>query len=199
MNQGIPVINGQPADFRVVELSNAIFNTESINATNYHWQESSDNATTWHTLTDGIRYSGALSAILTVNLVPVSFNNYKYRCSVFRENCQLYSDIATLSVDSVNAIPIIRSNDLVIQVTPNPFCNDIKISYFVPEPGEVIIDLYSNLGKKSSLIKGAHAKDQYTIDLNFVYLPIGVYYVRYKVATKKNILESFVKIVKSCR
>lgn len=196
---GNPIINEQPTDLKIVELSNAIFNTESVNASGFQWQETSDNAVTWRNLTDGIRYSGTGSSVLTLNLVPVTFNNYKYRCSVYRGNCQLYSDFATLSVDSVNGILPILSGNLSLSVKPNPFCNDLKLSYFVPETGEVTIEVYSNLGKKSSVIKGTHFKDQYIIDLNFVYLPIGFYYVRYVFANKKDIFVSFVKIVKSCQ
>jgi hypothetical protein len=196
---GNPLINGQPANLSVVEFSNAFFSVEANNSTGYQWQESSDNALTWNNTTDGGKYLGSLSANLMLNSVPLSYNNKRYRCSVYRENCHLYSDYATLKVDSVNGLSSHQHDDLIVNVVPNPFCQDVKLAYFVKETGFVTIDVFSSIGKKSSVIKGKHVKDQYIIDLNFVYLPIGFYYIRYALATKDKIFVSFVKIVKSCQ
>jgi uncharacterized protein (TIGR02145 family) len=76
----------QPVDNIICSGNNVNFFV-SATGTNlsYQWQISTDNGSTWNNLSDGGTnpvYSGAKSYSLKLSGVPVSYNNYKFRCYV---------------------------------------------------------------------------------------------------------------------
>jgi uncharacterized protein (TIGR02145 family) len=104
-----PMITVQPLDKLVYTGQNIIFSiTTSGSNISYQWQESTNGGGTWSNITDGgtdPAYSGAPSANLKLTKVPVTFNNYKYRCIV-SHYCRAdeVSNAVTLSVGT--AVPV---------------------------------------------------------------------------------------------
>lgn len=81
------------------------------NADYFQWQFSSDGIN-WNDLNNNITYSGVTSAVLNLNAVNTTMNNYKYRVFINKNgnSCGLYSDETTLSILD---LPIV--NDITIK------------------------------------------------------------------------------------
>jgi len=105
----LPMITIQPSDKLVYEGQNIIFDiTTSGNEINYKWQESTDEGATWSDVNDGgtnPSYSGANNDTLFLSNVPLTCNNYRYRCAV-SHYCRPdeISNAVTLSVET--AVPV---------------------------------------------------------------------------------------------
>ncbi|MCB4809168.1 T9SS type B sorting domain-containing protein [Tamlana sp. 62-3] len=146
-------ITTQPEDLTVCELSSGMFSVSSPDAENYQWELSTDGST-WQTLTDNINFSGSTTQNLTVNNVPNSFNNYKFRVLLNRSGntCGLYSNEATLFI---NALPTTNTpstytqcddasndgqaffnltlNSIKEDINPNYISEGLSFSYFETE------------------------------------------------------------------
>ena len=183
---GDPIITGNPENLTVLYNSNAHFNLTSTDATGYLWQESVDGGSSWIDLRDGVAYSGTTGADLAILNVPATFNNNRYRCAVTKANCSLYSEDALLSVDSLSRISEIGYSGMIIYNFPNPFAESTRLSYYVPKSGEVTIEFFTvACNRLITIIKGFHLPGLYTIELNLVYLPNGLYLCRYKLETNQ--------------
>jgi hypothetical protein len=76
-------ITAQPQNSTVVQGGAATFTTTATGIqVTYQWQLSADNGGTWINLADGGNYSGSKASGLRISLVPLSFNQYLYRCIV---------------------------------------------------------------------------------------------------------------------
>lgn len=79
-------------------------------------------------------------------------------------------------------------NDLEFNTYPNPFSSLTNISFFVPEPGNVIINVYNSVGSRVDNLRnenyeaGRHGIAWSAIDASGNTLPNGIYHVhvRYK-------------------
>ncbi|MCX6276958.1 MAG: hypothetical protein NT004_02530 [Bacteroidetes bacterium] len=192
-----PIITENPENITVFCNSNAHFNITSLGSTEYLWQASVDAGNSWIDLEDGASYSGTTSTDLAILNVPVTFNNNRYRCSVTRENCSLYSTDALLSVDSLSWISEIGNSGMVISNFPNPFSERTRLSYYVPKSGEVTIDLFTLIHNRViTIIKGFHLTGLYIIELNLVYLPNELYLCQYKLETNQVVAVRNRKIIK---
>ena len=98
-----PTITTQPVDTQVSESYIVAFSivVSGVDML-YQWQQSADGGSTWNDITNGGTspvYSGATTDSLSLESVPVGYNNYKYRC-VVSHFCRpsVTSDEATLII-----------------------------------------------------------------------------------------------------
>jgi len=114
----VPVITSQPANLTIYAGASANFNVQATGAERYQWYESRDNGATWIILQNQAPYSGVLTPSLTISSVPVSYDQFQYRCLVSSEHCDIFSQAAILTVDtpsSVQALKPSERNGLVIE------------------------------------------------------------------------------------
>jgi uncharacterized repeat protein (TIGR01451 family) len=96
-----PSITSSPSSVSICPNNNATF---SVNASgpslSYEWQVSTDNGSSWSTLSNSATYTGTSTSLLTVANVSSSLNDLKYRCNVRSEGCAYFlsSSVATLTV-----------------------------------------------------------------------------------------------------
>ena len=198
--QGAPVITGQPSDQTVHFHSNIAFEVSSPDATSFRWQFSANNGMVWSNLNEDLTFTGVSSNILHVSNVPLLFNNYRFRCKLDKPPCSLFSNEALLKVDSVWDVPESEVPGMNLKILPNPVCNQSVIVYSVPVPGKITIELYSSTGEKySDLVNNYHFSGEYTLRLNFVYLPIGLYFCKYRLETTDRVYYRVGKVIKSCQ
>jgi hypothetical protein len=108
-----PSVLNQPVSLTVNEGGNASFFADMADATNYQWEVSFNNGTSWSNVTDGSIYSGATTATLSITAATFAMNNYQYRCQVSENVCNqaINTDHATLTVNQVSSsIGISASN-----------------------------------------------------------------------------------------
>jgi len=93
--QGCTFIS-QPANQTICEGNTAVFSVSVSETSNFQWQESITGV--WTDLADDSFYSGALTGILTISNVDISFNNKIYRCFITGA-CKDSTHSAILNVD----------------------------------------------------------------------------------------------------
>ncbi len=94
-------VTSQPTDEVVCDGDLAQFSVGTSNADIFQWQVSSDNGTTFNDLANGGIYSGATTAILTVDPTNTSLDGYQYRLK---------------SSTSINTCPPVFSNAALLSV-----------------------------------------------------------------------------------
>ncbi|MCD4679071.1 MAG: hypothetical protein K8S00_01665, partial [Bacteroidales bacterium] len=77
-----PQIISHPSNTTIFVNANASFSVTALYATNYQWEESTDNGLTWNVLTNSSIYSGTTTGTLSLINVPLGMNGYKYRCHI---------------------------------------------------------------------------------------------------------------------
>ncbi|MBN9482691.1 MAG: T9SS type A sorting domain-containing protein [Bacteroidetes bacterium] len=99
-------ITQQPVTSRICANTSTTFSTDAVSSNvTYQWQESTDNAATWHNVTNTGVYSGATTNTLAITSAPLSMNAYLYRCVISSDcNSGVYSDAAFLIVYDYPAI-----------------------------------------------------------------------------------------------
>lgn len=105
------VIQGEHAQFDIV-LQNA-GNQE------YCWQEF--NGIDWNDLSNDATYSGVFTSALSLDDVPLGFNNFQYRCRITYTSCSANSDAATLNVVPLTVLDNLGTGQNKISIFPNPF------------------------------------------------------------------------------
>jgi uncharacterized repeat protein (TIGR01451 family) len=99
--QAPPSITSSPSSVSVCPGNNATF---SVNANgtslSYEWQVSTNNESSWSTLSNSATYTGTATSILTVAGVSSALNGFKYRCNVRNAGCTYFvsSSSAALTV-----------------------------------------------------------------------------------------------------
>ena len=94
-------IDTQPeAEIIVCEDGSVQIIIESETIDSYLWESSSDGVD-WNILVDNEYYNGVDSEILTINNIPLSLNNFKYRALVDRigYGCIVYSEESTIFIN----------------------------------------------------------------------------------------------------
>jgi len=194
---GNPTIMENPENLTALSQSDVFFKIKANDITRFLWQELKHNSNSWINLQDNITYSGTRTDILSILNVPVSFNNNLYRCSVSRENCVIFSKEARLTVDSLSWIGENSFRGMELRIAPNPFFKKAQFYFTVPEPGEVLIEIYSTAQKQiGSLVKGFYSTGQYISGQDLVYLPVGIFVCQYRLQTNNNSFWQRIKIVK---
>jgi len=100
----LPVITSHPANLTVTEGSDANFNVQATGAERYQWYESNDNGLSWVLLQNHAPYSGVQTPSLVISSVPVSYDQFLYRCLVSSQHCDVFSQAAILTVDTLIAV-----------------------------------------------------------------------------------------------
>lgn len=193
-----PVILSEPENRTVLSQSNVNFQVSSPNASSYAWQESRTNGTLWLNLPESFPYSGSQTNTLTIQHVSVNFDQFRYRCILNPNNCDLISATAILSVDSTTGFSDnFPGETKYLSNSPNPFSDKTTLDYFVPENGPVTIKIFSMTGQVMGVpVEGKHTAGYYRMQDNFVYLPVGVYFIRYVCKGTSRIYEINRKIIK---
>jgi hypothetical protein len=170
----------------------------SPDATAYTWQESRNGGITWASLTENTTYNGTQSNTLTINHVPVVFDQYNYRCILNPIDCPVISASAVLSVDSITGIALHGSPlQFFLKNTPNPFSATTTLEYTVPENGFVTIKIFSMTGElMDTPVESLHKSGSYRVEENFIYLPAGIYFCQFVFKGPASIYETYRKLVK---
>jgi hypothetical protein len=174
----VPEIITQPTNTSVVSSNNASFSV-TAQGTNlsYQWQESINAGVNWTDLTDGGTYSGVSTANLSLSAVPLSMDDYYYRCIV-SGNCSP-ADTSNEAVLSITATGIEEVGLNSIQIYPNPVANTLTLELTNADCKQLNISVYDVLGKQqqeweeNSLTQG---HQQLSMDVSR--LSKGVYYLR---------------------
>jgi hypothetical protein len=174
----VPEIITQPTNTSVVSSNNASFSV-TAQGTNlsYQWQESINAGVNWTDLTDGGTYSGVSTANLSLSAVPLSMDDYYYRCIV-SGNCSP-ADTSNEAILSVTATGIEEVGLNSIQIYPNPVANTLTLELTNADCKQLNISVYDVLGKQqqeweeNSLTQG---HQQLSMDVSR--LSKGVYYLR---------------------
>jgi hypothetical protein len=147
-------ITGQPQTIAVNEGGQARFNValQLQNGMEFQWQEY--NGLVWNDLREQYPYSGVFSNQLTIENVPLAFNNFAYRCRIRFENCSMLSDSARLT----SPLSVVENNskdEPVLKVFPNPCSTLLKYKVNTSEK-TFTIQLVNVLGEvvyTSSLVR----------------------------------------------
>jgi hypothetical protein len=198
VNTGNPEIIDNPVDTTVTVGSYAMFDVLAINATSYLWRESSDNGISWLALEDNGIYSGTKTSVLTIQSVPVSYNNNLYQCILYQGNCQAISDHAILTVESPAGIEYphgVSGNSIIIY--PVPFINTTNLLFNVIPNCTVNITITNILGQiVTDVLCSSVSEGSRHIELNTSNWQSGIYFVRLVQRNSNETFECIKKIFK---
>ncbi len=90
-----PLIIDNPVSQSVCKNETASFSITADYTNSYQWQE--NRGTGWYDLPDNSFYDGVNTSELSIHTI-FGIDEYEYRCLVGNENCQKFSEIATLVV-----------------------------------------------------------------------------------------------------
>ncbi|MFD2541128.1 gliding motility-associated C-terminal domain-containing protein [Lacinutrix gracilariae] len=74
--------------------------SEDSGTFSYQWK-TLDASGNWVNVTNNTYYSGATTSTLTVNNIPVSFNNNQYYCEIKSSSCTLITNAAQLEINAI--------------------------------------------------------------------------------------------------
>jgi hypothetical protein len=171
----------------------------------YQWQEFISN---WNNIINGGIYGGALTDSLTITGPPVSMNGYRYRCTVTGDcNPPAISDgNATLVVDSLNGIGgtwpdndsgKTTSHLMKLSANPNPFLNQVEFTFFLPEAGPAILEIFNMHG--AAVASGKYlpfSRGNHRLVVNPGNLAPGVYMAVLILNTPGNLIMTKTKIIR---
>jgi hypothetical protein len=97
----LTTVVSNPSDISTCAATN-ISLTASGAGTNvsYQWQVSTNNGVSFANITDNTIYSNSKTGTLLITNIPVTYNNYKYRCLIKGTCNTVYSAVALVSVTS---------------------------------------------------------------------------------------------------
>lgn len=175
----IPQITSQPENDTVTEGQDGFFTIEALGTSEYIWQVSIDGGNSWTYLSDTPPYYNTHTAALTISPAVYEMNNYQFSCRLDNQYCQVYSDAATLVVDTLTFIGTTDGNG-ILQIYPIPFRENIHIGL----PGDyscTLISVFDSRGLmlyscKVNLNQG-HSQD---VELNLGELPEGIYFLKFE-------------------
>lgn len=195
---GNPAILTQPQSVTVIAGKNTSFQITSPDASGYQWEQSIDNGTTWNSVADGGFFSGSQSNQLSVSAVPVTFNDYQFRCFAGYEGCFTISDIAILKVDSATSVSDKESvNTFFLKTLPNPFNKNLTVQCNLSEAGTVYIKILSPAGQELTVLLKEHMIEGYSGNtFNLEFLKEGMYICLAELHTSHGTFVKAVKMIK---
>lgn len=149
----VPVISSHPANLTIYSGSDANFVVEASGAERYQWYESQDNGTSWDMLQNQGLYSGVETPALTISSVPVAYDQFQYRCLVSGAHCDLFSNAALLTVDTLSSVNVIRKtgNKNFALTAYQLDGQNLKLTYNLPGAGILNLRFYDLTGKMIQL------------------------------------------------
>lgn len=149
----VPVINSHPANLTIYSGSDANFVVEASGAERYQWYESQDNGASWGMLQNQGLYSGVETPALSLSAVPVAYDQFQYRCLVSSVHCDIYSNAALLSVDTISSVNVIRKtgNKNFALTAYQLEGQNLKLTYDLPGTGTLHLIFYDLTGKMIQL------------------------------------------------
>ena len=125
------IISEQPQSVSVTEGQQAQFNVtlESFAGIAFQWQK--HDGLSWSDVEGELPFSGVNTNQLTIDNVPLSLNNFAFRCSLQYEDCSKMSDSASLTVSPLTVISNKSKNESLSYVSPNPCFG--KLNYVIKD------------------------------------------------------------------
>jgi hypothetical protein len=175
----IPQITAQPENDTVIENDDALFTVDASGAVEYIWQLSTDGGNSWTYLSDAIPYYNTHTPSLTISPVDYSMNGYQYSCRIDNENCMVFSDAATLVVDTLTYINTPRISETLL-VNPVPFHDYVRIS-LPADFGCTMVSICDARGLMFYSYK-VNQKIGYSqdLELDLAALAEGIYFMRFE-------------------
>jgi hypothetical protein len=174
--RAIPLVTAQPENDTVIENDDALFSVEASGVEEYIWQLSTDGGNSWTYLSDVIPYYNTHTPSLTISPVAYSMNGYQYSCRLDNEYCMLFSDAATLVVDTLTFISTPGSHGNLL-IHPVPFKDNLHISL----PGDfgcTLVSIYDARGLMLySLTVSQNPGQSMDLDLDLSALVEGLYFM----------------------
>src|SRR5690606_22290508 len=98
----------QPVSQTACENGSATFTVAVTPATGLTYQWKMLNASgVWVNVVNNANYAGATTNTLTVNLVPLSFDNTQYYCEITSASCTIITNAVQLEVETAPAAPTV--------------------------------------------------------------------------------------------
>ncbi len=199
VNDGQPIIEGQPQNLTIQAGAPAVFTVASPNTTLFQWFESNDNGATWSCLQEEEPYSNTQGRTFLISSVTESFNNNLYRCVLGDASCSSTSVAARLTVNPMSAKMDQEHNLFHLINLPNPFSETTTLIYNLSENGNVNISVLNPLGETiSELVQAYQVQGEHSVSLDVKEFPAGCYFVRMELknAAGKSVL-AIRKIIKT--
>ncbi|MEI7980392.1 MAG: hypothetical protein WCI71_01980 [Bacteroidota bacterium] len=147
VDDGTPIIGGQPQNLAINAGLSAVFQVTSPNTSRFHWKESKNNGITWTYLSDEGKYQGTHEPTLMISDVPDSFTGNMYRCIMGEGSCSDSTATAKLTVYSMSAGHETECNSNPLKIHPNPFDGITRIDYSLSGEGNVQLTLINGNGQ----------------------------------------------------
>ena len=114
-------VTTQPTNKSICLNASTTFTTASTAATSYQWEVSTNNGSTWTSVTNNANYSGATTQTLNVNNVPSTFNKNRYRLKLTNACGDTFSNSGILTVSSGATITQQPTNASICKAASNVF------------------------------------------------------------------------------
>jgi len=89
-----------------------------------------------------------------------------------------FSESFEVTVDNTTGITEV-SDDLIMQIYPNPFSNTLHLRYQISDIRYLICDLYSITGVRiERLLNDEKSPGEYELEIGLGSLPEGIYFIR---------------------
>jgi gliding motility-associated-like protein/uncharacterized repeat protein (TIGR01451 family) len=147
-------ITTQPNVLTVAEVtgSTVISVVGSGSNLTYQWQVSKDGGATFTDLADDANYSNSDAANLTINNVPISFNNYLYRVIVGNSAFVCNPAISTVSTLQVKAIPGVAGGSLWLKANEGVDFSGTSLNNWSDQTGNNTFTKSGSIGYKTDAI-----------------------------------------------
>jgi hypothetical protein len=195
----LPKIELQPQDTLIKPGASVKFLVNATNVVDYAWKESRDNGVSWIELAESDKYHGTSSNELVINSIPVTFNNYRYSCTISSQKCFTTTADVILTVDNqASVVENYNSEYFNFNAEPNPINTSTILGFILPDNGYVKIQILDLSGKmlyelgESYYLKGCHA-----IDIDLSSFSKGIYVSRLMFKSNRNNNSTSLKLVKT--
>jgi hypothetical protein len=163
----------QPLPQTVTEGEQAQFSIELLHSGDHDFLWQQHDGTQWNDLAEDDHFSGVNSALLTIDDVPLGFNNTAFRCVVAFDNCIKHSDSAGLTVSPLTVVNASHQRYPVLKAWPNPAYEllNFKVGDPVKNYRLSVINLVGETVREIKL-------QQLNGQLNINDLPAGIYFLQ---------------------
>ncbi|WP_460318041.1 DUF7507 domain-containing protein, partial [Algoriphagus taiwanensis] len=118
----------------------------------YQWQVSTDGGATFTDLVDGTNYANTQAANLTINNVPISFNNYQYRVIVGNSAFACNPVTSSVSTLQVRTIPGVSGTNLWLKANAGATNSGANLTGWTDQAGINTFTVTGTPGYKANAI-----------------------------------------------